>query len=84
MHDNGQGIPAEYRKQIFEMFQRLHGNETPGSGIGLAICQRIVEGFGGTIWVEPAPGGGSVFYFTVPTRTSSPDHAKATPRHLGE
>lgn len=66
VRDNGQGIPPDYCKQIFLMFKRLHGDEIPGSGIGLATCQRIVERFGGRIWVDSEPGFGSTFFFTVP------------------
>jgi signal transduction histidine kinase len=67
VRDNGIGVPAEYRQRIFGMFQRLHGRrEYAGTGIGLAICQKIVERHGGTIQVEDADGGGSVFVFTVP------------------
>jgi two-component system, sensor histidine kinase and response regulator len=64
--DNGRGIPREYSKRIFEMFQRLHGDELPGSGIGLAICQRIIERSGGQIWVDSEPERGSRFFFTLP------------------
>lgn len=65
--DNGVGIEEQYRAQIFEPFKRLHGQERPGSGIGLAVCKRIVERQGGRIWVEsPGPGQGSTFYFTLP------------------
>jgi two-component system sensor histidine kinase/response regulator len=64
--DNGIGIPAEYRDTIFAPFHRLHGFEVPGSGIGLATCQRIVERHGGRIWVESeGPGMGSQFHFTL-------------------
>jgi light-regulated signal transduction histidine kinase (bacteriophytochrome) len=66
VQDNGQGIPAEHYLQIFEMFQRLHGDEIPGSGIGLAVCKRIVERSGGKIWVSSEIGQGSTFSFTVP------------------
>jgi signal transduction histidine kinase len=63
VRDNGVGLPKE--SGIFEMFKR-GGGEQQGSGIGLATCRRIVEGHGGRIWAEPAPGGGSTFTFTLP------------------
>lgn len=66
VRDNGIGFDAEHADRLFRMFQRLHGKEYPGSGIGLALCRRIVERHGGRIWAAPGQGGGSTFSFTLP------------------
>jgi signal transduction histidine kinase len=66
--DHGQGIPREHQATIFEPLKRLHGNETPGSGLGLALCRTIVARHGGRIWVESkGAGNGATFRFTLGT-----------------
>ena len=65
VRDHGLGVDPEHAGRIFGMFSRLNG-DTEGTGIGLAVCRRVVEAHGGRIWVEPAEGGGSAFRFTLP------------------
>lgn len=70
--DNGMGIPPEHQDKVFNAFQRLHGRELSGTGLGLATCKRICERYGGLIWVESAgKGQGATFGFTLPAATAA-------------
>jgi two-component system sensor histidine kinase/response regulator len=68
VRDNGVGIAPEHRDRVFGLFQRFNAEDdgSGGAGVGLALCKRAVEKHGGRIWVEPSPGGGSSFYFSIP------------------
>ena len=71
IEDNGQGIPPECLERIFEPFKRLHGRDIPGTGMGLALCQRIIGRHGGRIWAESAGTGcGAIIRFVLPVRHS--------------
>ena len=71
VRDNGIGIPPAYLPKVFQAFQRLHPDKTPGEGIGLAIVRRVLGRLGGTVAAEPTPGGGTTFTFTLPAGVAS-------------
>lgn len=75
VRDNGQGFAQEYSERIFGMFRRLHGRDVPGTGIGLALCKRIVEVHGGSIRAESSPGRGATIFFTLPCPQKRPQNS---------
>jgi signal transduction histidine kinase len=83
VRDNGIGMDPANSRRIFEPFRRLHGEEDyPGTGIGLAVCERIIEQPGGRIWVSSQPGEGSVFSFTMPAADPPPGEPAAAEPHV--
>jgi signal transduction histidine kinase len=71
VRDNGPGIEGDYLERVFEPFERLRGQQSPGPGLGLATCRKTVENHGGKMWAESEVGRGSTFYFTLPAEPQS-------------
>jgi two-component system, chemotaxis family, sensor kinase Cph1 len=77
--DNGIGIAPQHYDRVFQVFQRLHGrNEYPGTGIGLATCKKLIDIYGGKIWIDSKPGIGSTFYLTIPKEIRTVKHYAQT------
>jgi signal transduction histidine kinase len=77
VRDNGMGIPAHLHGKLFVAFQRLHGNASPGEGIGLALVRRVLDRNGGRIWVESTAGAGSTFFVALPAVAAAVHNADA-------
>jgi len=71
VQDNGIGFDMRHAERIFGVFERLHTGEYEGSGIGLAICRKVIEGYGGRMWAQSTPGKGATFYFSLPAITGN-------------
>ena len=76
--DNGRGFEQEFSERIFGLFQRLHGRDVEGTGMGLSISRKILERHGGRIWAESKIGSGSTFFFSLPTSLESLRFLSAT------
>ena len=85
VEDNGIGIDKKYHEQIFKIFQRLHTqDEYPGSGAGLTICKKIIDSYGGRIWLDSKPGKGTTFYFTHPKESPTEDDSLIEAQRLDQ
>jgi signal transduction histidine kinase len=80
--DNGCGFDQEFAERIFGLFQRLHGREIEGTGMGLSISRKIVERHGGRIWAESREGEGATFFFSLPVTLEGLHFATSTPESL--